>query len=81
MPAWFLYVSGFSLILLGAMQIQARPRQPGDSFYQRFVNVGTLWSILCIVVGVGIVLMALGWWEGPLGRTPPAIKRPGGRVR
>jgi hypothetical protein len=62
-PAWFLYISGFSLILLGGMQIQARPRKPDDSLYQRFVNVGTLWSILCIAVGIGVVAMALGYWQ------------------
>jgi hypothetical protein len=62
-PAWFLYISGFSLILLGGMQIQVRPRRPGDSLYQRFVNLGTLWSLLCIAVGVGVVAMALGYWQ------------------
>ena len=39
-PTWFLYVSGFSLILLGIMQIQARPREKNANLYERFVNVG-----------------------------------------
>jgi hypothetical protein len=80
-PPWFLYISGFSLILLGAMQIQARPHERGDSFYRRFVNLGTLWSLVCIAVGVCVVLIGLGWWEGPLGRPPPAIKRPAAPAR
>jgi hypothetical protein len=76
-PSWFLYVTGFSLILLGAMQMQARPRQPGDSLLVRFVNLGTLWSLTCLAVGTGLVLMALGYWEGPLPRLPAHHARPG----
>ncbi len=79
-PRWFLYVGGFSLVILGALQIRARPREPGDSVYRRFVNVGTLWSLTCIAVGLGLLSMALGYWEGPLGAMhppdpPPKIKR------
>jgi hypothetical protein len=70
-PIWFLYISGFSMILLGTLQILERPRTKTDSFYQRFVNVGTLWSLICISVGVGLLLMALGYWEGPLPRPAP----------
>jgi hypothetical protein len=65
-PTWFLYLTGFSMVALGALQIQQRPREPGDSFYQRFVNVGTLWSLCCLAVGVGLLAMALGYWKGPL---------------
>ena len=70
MPIWFLYIGGFSLVILGALQIQARPRKPGDGLYQRFVNVGTIWSLACITVGVGLLMMALGWW------TPDFVRRP-----
>jgi hypothetical protein len=71
-PTWFLYISGFGLIILGALQIQARPRQRGDSPFQRFVNVGTLWSLVCITVGALVVAMALGYWSP----WPPAPRAP-----
>ncbi len=70
-PTWFLYVSGFSLILLGIMQIQARPRKENTNLYERFINLGTFWSLFCIVVGVAVVAMALGYWS-PLDKPPPA---------
>jgi len=73
-PHWFLYVGGFSLVILGGLQINARPRQAGDSLYKRFVNIGTLWSMLCITVGAGLLAMALGYWEGPLGHPPAPPK-------
>jgi hypothetical protein len=74
-PSWFLYVSGFSLVLLGIMQIQARPRKKDANFYERFINLGTFWSLLCITAGAGIVIMALGYWS-PLDKPtpPPAAK-------
>jgi hypothetical protein len=65
-PVWFLYLTGFSMIILGGLQIRERPHEPGDSFYQRFVNIGTLWSLTCIAVGIGLLAMALGYWTGPL---------------
>ena len=74
-PTWFLYVTGISMLLLGVLQIKARPRKPGDSLYVRFVNLGTLWSLLCITVGVGLTLMALGYWTPSFlqpGKPPPA---------
>ncbi len=74
-PTWFLYVSGFSMLLLGIMQLQARPRQKDDSAYQRFVNLGTLWSLCCLTVGVGMLLMALGYYT-PEFLAPPAHRAP-----
>jgi hypothetical protein len=73
-PKWFLYLAGFSMLILGVLQIQQRPRQPGDGFYKRFVNLGTLWSLLCISVGVGLLAIALGYWQGPLGPPAPPTK-------
>jgi hypothetical protein len=70
-PIWFLYVGGFSLVLLAVMQVQARPHKRGDSLYQRFANVGTLWSLCCLTVGTGLLLMALGWWTPDFAKTPP----------
>jgi hypothetical protein len=75
-PTWFLYVGGLSLIVLGGLQIKTRPRQPGDSLYTRFVNLGTMWSLLCITVGAGLLAIALGYWSGPLDRAPSAPEQP-----
>lgn len=76
-PTWFLFLAGFSMLLLGVLQMVQRPRRPGAGVYQRFVNIGTLWSLVCISVGVGLLLMALGYWQGPLGvATSPPAKHP-----
>lgn len=61
-PTWFLYLAGFSLAILGCLQIQARPHKPGAGLYERFVNIGTLWSLVCIAVGVCFLAMALGYF-------------------
>ncbi len=74
-PSWFLYLAGFSMVILGAMQIQQRPHAKGAGFYQRFVNIGTFWSLLCIAVGLALLLMALGYWQGPMGGPAPAAPR------
>lgn len=71
-PTWFLFLTGFSMLLLGGMQLQQRPKKPGAPFYERFVNLGTLWSLLCIAIGVGLLAMALGYWAGPLGVQSPS---------
>ena len=68
-PTWFLYIGGFSLVLLGVMQLRTRPHEPGDGLAKRLLNVGTLWSLVCITVGGGLLAMALGYWDGPLGAT------------
>jgi hypothetical protein len=72
-PIWFLYLAGFSMLILGVMQLFQRPRKEGAPSWERFINLGTLWSLICISVGVGLLAMALGYWEGPLGlAAPPA---------
>ena len=78
-PVWFLYVGALSLLVLGVLQLYTRPRARGASFYERFVNLGTLWSLLCIAVGVVLLLMALGYWQGPLGKPAPEAPRPSKR--
>lgn len=78
-PTWFLYLGGFSLVILGILQIQARPRERDDTLYQRFANVGTLWSLTCISVGVGLLLIATGWWTPWFAVAPkkrPAAAKP-----
>lgn len=72
-PTWFLYIGGFSLIILGGLQLQARPHEPGDSLLRRFVNLGTVWSLTCIGVGIYLVLMALGYIH-PHVALPPAFR-------
>jgi hypothetical protein len=75
-PRWFLYIGGFSLVILGVLQIIARPRKSDASLYERFVNIGTMWSLICITVGAGLLAMALGYWAGPLGGQPPESPKP-----
>lgn len=77
-PIWFLYLGGFSMVILGVLQVVHRPRRAGATLVERFVNLGTLWSLLCIGVGVGLLLMALGYWQGPggLAAPPPPRKVP-----
>ncbi len=70
-PPWFLYIGGFSLVVLGLMQIAVRSGSRDDSIYKRFINIGTLWSLACMTVGAGLIAMALGYWEGPLGAMRP----------
>lgn len=74
-PAWFLYLGGFSMVLLGGLQLHHRPRRPGAGLAERFINLGTFWALLCIAVGVGLLLMALGYWQGPLGMQAPPPPR------
>ena len=71
-PIWFLYLAGFSMLILGVHAARAAPAQAGRAAStERFVNLGTLWSLLCMAVGVGLLLMALGYWQGPLGLSAP----------
>ena len=77
-PIWFLYLAGFSMVALGILQLLHRPHKEGASIAERLVNLGTFWSLLCIAVGVGLLAMALGYWQGPLGLAapPPSPKVP-----
>ena len=45
-PTWFLYLAGFSMVVLGVLQLLHRPHKPGASVAERFVNLGTFWSLL-----------------------------------
>ena len=47
-PVWFLYLAGFSMLVLGVLQLLQRPHKPDASIAERFVNLGTFWSLLCI---------------------------------
>lgn len=76
-PTWFLYMAGFSMLLLGALQLYHRPHRRSAGLAERFVNLGTFWSLLCIAVGVGLLAIALGYWSGPLDlQAPPPVTAP-----
>ena len=66
-PTWFLYVQGFGMLVMGIGLLVIRPRKPGDSWFGRYVNVGTLWAIGCTAAGVILLLMARGYlsWNAP----------------
>jgi hypothetical protein len=78
-PQWFLYVGALSLLVLGVLQLYTRPRPPGASLYERFVNLGTMWSLICLAVGAALLMMALGYWHGPVGKPEPEPQRPSKR--
>ena len=77
-PIWFLYLGGFSMVVLGILQLVHRPHKAGASIAERLLTLGTFWSLLCVAVGVGLLAMALGYWQGPLGlgAPPPVPKVP-----
>ena len=79
MPRWFLYAQGFGMLLMGVALLVMRPRKKGDSFYARFVNLGTLWALFCCAVGVALLAMALGYWTWPPG--PPGSPASGNTPR
>jgi hypothetical protein len=73
-PTWFLYLTGFSLVILAGLQIHHRPRRAGAGLYERFVNLGTFWSLICLAVGIAILAMALGYWQGPIAPSRGPVK-------
>ena len=65
------------MVILGVLQLLHRPHRAGAGLAERLLNLGTFWSLLCITVGVALLAMALGYWQGPLGlATPPPPKVP-----
>jgi len=74
-PQWFLYFQGFAMVIIGASLIALRPRRRGDSLYRRHVNLGTLWALCCVAVGVLLLSMALGYVRWPPAPPPaPAVR-------
>jgi hypothetical protein len=66
-PQWFLYLQGFAMVIMGGALIRLRPAKKGASFYTRYVNIGTMWALICLSVGVYLLGMALGYWHWPPG--------------
>lgn len=75
-PQWFVYLQGFAMLIMGVSLLAMRPRSKGDSLYTRFVNLGTLWALICCAVGVALLSMALGYWRWSPGSSGEA-SRPG----
>ena len=70
-PRWFIYLNGFAMLTLGVALLFTRPRVRGDSLARRYGNFGTLWALLCCVVGAVLLGFALGYLELPT-PAPPA---------
>ena len=62
-------VLGAILVATGVLQAMVRPRRPHETGAQRFINRGTVWALVCVLVGVLGVLVGLGVVPIP---TPPA---------
>jgi hypothetical protein len=54
---WFFVLGGVVLMLSGTLQALVRPRKPGDN---RYLNRGTVWAVICLIVGIGAVLIGAG---------------------
>jgi hypothetical protein len=54
---WFFVLGGVVLMLSGTLQALVRPRKAGEN---RFLNRGTIWALVCLMVGLGAVLIGAG---------------------
>jgi hypothetical protein len=54
---WFFVFGGVVLMMSGVLQSLVRPRKPRE---HRFINRGTVWAIVCVLVGVGAILIGAG---------------------
>jgi hypothetical protein len=54
---WFFVLGGVILIASGVLQALVRPRGPRE---HRLFNRGTLWAVVCILVGLGAILIGTG---------------------
>jgi hypothetical protein len=57
MGGWFFVLGGVILMLSGVLQSVVRPRKPKE---HRFINRGTVWATVCVLVGLGAVLIGAG---------------------
>jgi hypothetical protein len=54
---WFFVLGGVILIVSGALQAMVRPTRPKE---HRFINRGSIWAVVCVLVGLGAILMGTG---------------------
>jgi hypothetical protein len=57
MGGWFFVLGGAILIASGLLQSLVRPRKPKE---HRWINRGTIWAAVCILVGIGAILIGSG---------------------
>jgi len=57
-PTRFFVLGGVVLIISGTLQMLVRPRKPNEN---RFVNRGTIWAVVCMLFGVGAILVGSGY--------------------
>jgi hypothetical protein len=75
-PKWFLYLQGVAMVIMGVGLLYTRPRPADASFAKRYLNMGTLWALCCLAVGVALLTLAMGYWTWPLPFSPaPAPRR------
>ncbi len=53
----FCVVGGVILVLSGGLQLLVRQPKSGE---HRLLNRGTIWAAVCILVGIGAVLVGAG---------------------
>jgi hypothetical protein len=54
---WFFVLGGVVLMVSGTLQALVRPRKPQEN---RYLNRGTVWAVICLLVGLGAVLIGAG---------------------
>jgi hypothetical protein len=55
---WFFVLGGVILMLSGVLQAVVRPRKPAE---HRLLNRGTIWALVCVLVGAGAILVGTGF--------------------
>jgi cell division septal protein FtsQ len=59
-PRWFFGLSGLILIIVGVSLILVRPRPKYERGMARIINLGHIWAGTCVLVGLAVILYALG---------------------
>ena len=67
-PRWFFGLSGLILMIVGIGLILVRPRPTHARGLARIINFGHIWAGTCVLVGLFVLLYALGVVPWPLRR-------------